>query len=89
METESSNLSDRTPVPLKWLFGVCSVFITAALLYASAIVGEIREEIARMSASVNSLNVSVAVMLKEQSYTRTDLEDLKKRVTGLEQSRRR
>jgi len=51
-------------------------------------VGEIREEIARMSASVNSLNVSVAVMLKEQSYTRTDLEDLKKRVAGLEQNRR-
>lgn len=87
-KTMATELSERTSVPLKWLLGVCSVLITGALLYASTLVSDIKNEITQMRLSMNDLNVSVAVLLKDREYTARDMDDIKKRVAGLEQRRR-
>lgn len=88
-------LTDITPVPLKWIYGLCSIVITLAIIFASHVVSDMRDEIKVMSKNVAQLNTTVAVVITDQTYAkkaieRSDLkiEDLQKRVSGLEQRKR-
>lgn len=87
MQEKISSLSDKTPVPLKWVFGVCSVVVALSMVYASNVVSDIRSEIKLMSDSVSKLNISVAVLLNDQNYSKQALEDLQRRVERLESKR--